>query len=243
MAQILTVLHQLQFQQGFSSLENYRMTDDWEAEVFKKEPWEEAKMDEADDVKDSWDIEDEAPEEEVPKPKKSEAKKTIPPKEQPQPTRELTKEERDIAVQVADLNNAMDLFGIKGIDARDIVEPPKAKPAATATVLVVPDVMSLGAKDPATIPEFEALAKKLAAHLNQKFASSQHYPLFLETLIRHSMTERDVTEVRKVAAVLNDIANKAKKPAVKKKASLAAAPKKGSDIDFADYGDVYDDYD
>ena len=216
------------------------MTDDWEAEVVKKEHWEEAELDQNDDVKDSWDMEDEPEEKDVPKPVVKKVEKKPAPKAEP--VRELTKEERDIAVQVADLNNAMDLFGISGVNARDIVGAPKTKPAAAQVAAPVPDVISLGAKDPVSIPEFETLAKKLASLLNQKFATSSHYPLFLETLVRHTLAERDVTEVRKVGSILNDIANaKTKKPAGKQKAALAAAPKKGNGLDFEDYGDVYDD--
>lgn len=215
------------------------MADDWQVQVVKKESWEAEQSDE--DVKDSWDMEDEpqvVPEKKPLPPPKPVIKAPVAP-----PPEELTKEERDIAVKVADLNNAMDLFGISGVDARQIVGAP-AKTKTVSAPAPPKDVISLGAKDPLTLPEFESLAKKLAQHLGQKFGSSPHYPLFLETLMRHSFAEREAPEVRKAAAILTDIANtKSKKPATKKAAPVVTAHKKGNDVDLEDYGDVYDDDD
>jgi hypothetical protein len=212
--------------------------DDWEIGVVKKESWEEENDQSEEDVKDSWDAEEEPEEKpkQIPLPKKKEIK---PP---PQVARELTKDERDKEVKAADLEQAMELFGIKGVDAREAVGAVKDK-TQQAPPTPLPDVISLGAKDPVSIPEFESLAKKLALHLNQKFSTNQHYPMFLETLIRQIMTERDAPEVRKVSSILNELANsKAKKPAAKKKATLTASHKKGDGIDFEDYGDAYDDF-
>lgn len=213
--------------------------DDWEVGVVKKEPWEEENDHIEEEVKDSWDAEDEPEEKPKPKPLPPPIKKEVKPP--PQVARELTKEERDKEVKAADLEQAMELFGIKGVDAREAVGAVKSKAQPAPTPL--PDVISLGAKDPVSIPEFESLAKKLAFHLNQKFSTNQNYPMFLETLIRQIMTERDAPEVRKVSSILNELANsKAKKPAAKKKVALTASHKKGDGIDFEDYGDTYDDF-
>ena len=213
----------------------FRM-DDWEAEVVKKDPWEGEDDNIDETVKDSWDVEDEPVEKPRPKPMPPAIKKDV---KIPQAVRDLTKEERDKEVQAADLENAMELFGIKGVDAREVVGAVKDK--SQPIPQPVSDAISLGAKDPISIPEFEALAKKLAFHLNQKFSSNQNFPLFLETLIRQTMSEREASELRKISSILNDLANsKSKRPAAKKKAALITSHKKGNDIDFEDYGDVYD---
>ena len=212
--------------------------DDWEAEVVKKESWEEEGDNTDQEVKDSWDVEDEPIENPKPKPIPPAIKKEV---KLPPQVRELTKDERDKEVQAADLENAMELFGIKGVDAREVVGAVKDK-----SQLVVPpvsDAISLGSKDPISIPEFESLAKKLALHLNQKFSANQNFPLFLETLIRQIMSEREASELRKISAILNELANsKSKKPAAKKKAALTTSHKKGNDIDFEDYGEAYDEF-
>jgi hypothetical protein len=186
------------------------MVEDWEKDAVVPESWE----DENEKTCESDSREDKRPTREIP----------VPPTLHPPIAKELeTKEERDYAVKVSDLHNAMDLFGIKDVPIDQTLPPPPPPPKGATQRR---EEFAFG--DPSTLPEFESLAKRVASHLSSRYSSSKHYPLFLEALIRHLMAEREVPELRKLSSILGELASTKSK--ARKKPTLSAGPKKGGTV-------------
>ena len=149
----------------------------------------------------------------------------------------------------SDLDSALGLFGIdkKTINMDEVLgstTSAPSKPSASKNSLSTADD---DGSVPSTQAEFDALASQLLRRL-ERSADHKLYPQFLESLFRGLMQSREAPEVRKLAGILNDLAtNKQKERLIanKKKpaASLAGAAKKGSRMDYADYGGgEYDDF-
>lgn len=198
------------------------------------------------DVLDEWDKEEEV-EEVKPVVAKPTAKKA------PEPAkvvpRDLSKAEQDVAVKMADLKNAMDLFGIEegAVDTREILNTTALKKTSLpATAMPAPAVMEEGlyvARLPQTLPEAEMLAKKVGGQMVIRLGNSPFYFGFLENLLRHTLNDREAADIRKLATVLNDLAAaKQKKSSQKKAVSLPGAKKSGNKL-YEDDDDFEDDYD
>lgn len=172
------------------------------------------------------------------------------------------KQRLELAVKRADLQNTIDLFGVDGADID----------TALQDACVLSDKPShrgeFESADPQSIPEFDKFAGYIADHLNSRLAQRKNYPAFLESLVRQLCSTRDLTLVRKISSLVQDLAlakqkeQKASGPgavavaagvsaaqqqqqkAGKKKAPVLLATKKGRDLDTTDYGSVcYDEED
>lgn len=170
------------------------------------------------------------------------------------------------AVKRSDLQNTMDLFGVTGeeVDIDGVLkEEASLLSLSGKSASVRPTAGLLESSDPQSIPEFEKYAESIATHLNSAFGERKNYVAFLETLLRRLLSVRDITELRKLSGIVQDLvvakqkeqqrapavpvaaaAKAAPAPAAtKKKPSLLMGAKKGRDLDFTNYDDDDDMFD
>ena len=162
------------------------------------------------------------------------------------------------AVKRSDLQNTMDLFGVTGEEVDiDGVLKEEAGLLSLSGRPRQPTGGLLESSNPQSIPEFEKYADAIATYLNTACGDRKNYHAFLETLLRRLLSVRDITELRKLSGLVQDlVVNKQKEqqraptaPAVatttakaapaapKKKPALLMGAKKSRDLDYADYDD------
>ncbi len=134
---------------------------------------------------------------------KSTLQGAVPPGTTTAPSHQETDAERrarlEKIVQERDLESAMELFGISG----------SSKTSSSGIAASVTGASTSNDTfetfTPTTTVEFEQYSRMISRRL-EMLAESRQYPGFLEHLINTLMSKRDVTEIRKVAGVLSDMA-------------------------------------
>lgn len=193
-------------------------------------------------------------------PKPTKAKKAEP---EPFLSEADRKRRLELAVKRSDLQNTMDLFGVNGeeVDLDGVLKEEAGLLSLSDTRVTKSGLLE--SSDPQSIPEFERYADSIANHLNSVFGERKNFVSFLETLLRRLLSVRDITELRRMSGLVQDLVVAKQKEqqrapvvsgsanasvgkaapvvAAKKKPSLLMGAKKGRDLDTTNYDDDYDD--